>query len=195
MTPAPEARDADFRAFALARWPRLLRTAYLLTGHHHDAEDLAQVALVKAYARWDRVMRATDPDAYVWRIMINAHRDRIRGTRVLEWLTTRFPERAGGDRVDQFLVRDVLAAALQRLPPRQRAAVVLRHVEDRTETEVAALLGTRVGTVRSRTSRGLEKLRADPTVQDLRAPTRGPEPTHQQEVTNHAASGERTGVR
>ncbi|MDT0344944.1 SigE family RNA polymerase sigma factor [Streptomyces litchfieldiae] len=175
MTRAPEAHDADFRTFAVSRWPRLLRTAYLLTGHHHDAEDLVQLALVRAYARWERVTQATDPDAYVWRIMINVNRDRIRGLRVPEWLTSRFPEQTVRDRVDHVLARDVLMAALQRLPPRQRAAVVLRYVEDRTETEVAALLGIRVGTVRSRSARGLEKLRADPAVRDLRAPEAGQE--------------------
>ncbi|TDC26493.1 SigE family RNA polymerase sigma factor [Streptomyces sp. 8K308] len=175
MTRAPEAHDADFRTFAVSRWPRLLRTAYLLTGHHHDAEDLAQLALVKAYARWARVTQATDPDAYVWRILINANRDRIRGLRLPEWLTSRFPDQTVRDRVDHVLARDVLTAALQRLPPRQRAAVVLRYVEDRTETEVASLLGIRVGTVRSRSARGLEKLRADPAVRDLRAPETGQE--------------------
>ncbi|WP_049568449.1 SigE family RNA polymerase sigma factor [Streptomyces sp. SBT349] len=189
MTRAPSSRDADFRTYAVSRWPRLLRTAYLLTGHHHDAEDLVQSALVKAYAAWARVTRATDPDAYVWRIMINAHRDRVRGLRVPEWLTTRFPEQSVRDRADHVLDRDVLTGALQRLPPRQRAAVVLRYVEDRTETEVAALLGTRVGTVRSRAARGLEKLRADPAVRGLRAPERG------QEVTTRAGTGERAGIR
>ncbi len=189
MTRAPEARDADFRSFAVSRWPRLLRTAYLLTGHHHDAEDLTQSALVKAYARWDRVTQATDPDAYVWRILINANRDRLRGLRVPEWLTTRFPEQSVRDRADHVLAREVLAAALQRLPPRQRAAVVLRYAEDRTETEVAALLGTRVGTVRSRAARGLEKLRADPAVRDL-----GAAETEQEVATRAGAEG-RAGVR
>ncbi|MDT0445329.1 SigE family RNA polymerase sigma factor [Streptomyces johnsoniae] len=189
MTRAPEAHDADFRTFAVSRWSPLLRTAYLLTGNHHDAEDLTQSALVKAYARWDRVTQAADPDAYVWRIMINAHRDRVRRLRVPEWLTTRFPEQTVRDRVDNVLARGVLTAALQRLPPRQRAAVVLRYVEDRTETEVAALLGVRVGTVRSRSARGLEKLRADPAVLDLREPENG------QEVTFRGGAEERAGVR
>ncbi|GAA2374547.1 SigE family RNA polymerase sigma factor [Streptomyces carpaticus] len=189
MTRAPEAHDADFRAFATGRWPRLLRTAYLLTGHHHDAEDLVQVALVKAYARWHRVAQASDPDAYVWRILINAHRDRIRGLRVFEWLTVRFPERSERDRTEQVLDREVLARALQRLPPRQRAAVVLRYIEDRTETEVAALLAVRIGTVRSRAARGLEKLRADPAVRELRAPA------GEQEVTDRAGAAQRSGVR
>ncbi|RKN38505.1 SigE family RNA polymerase sigma factor [Streptomyces hoynatensis] len=188
MTRAPEAHDAEFRTFAAGRWPRLLRTAYLLTGHHHDAEDLVQVALAKAYARWDRVTRARDPDAYVWRIMLNAHHDRIRGRRVPEFLTTWFPERIDRDQVDQVLARDVLTAALRRLPPRQRAAVVLRYVEDRTETEVAALLGIRVGTVRSRAARGLEKLRADPAVLNLQEPERG------REVPIRAGKREQAGV-
>ncbi|AKG46578.1 SigE family RNA polymerase sigma factor [Streptomyces xiamenensis] len=189
MTRAPEAHDADFRAFAVSRWPRLLRTAQLLTGHHHDAEDLVQVALAKAYARWHRVTQSADPDAYVWRIMINAHRDRIRGLRAFEWLTTRFPEQSVRDQAEQVLARDVLTSALQRLPPRQRAAVVLRYIEDRTETEVATLLGARIGTVRSRAARGLEKLRADPAVRDLR--TQG----KRQEVSRRAGAAGRTGVR
>ena len=175
MTRAPQAHDAEFRTFAVARWPRLLRTAFLLTGHHHDAEDLVQVTLAKAYARWDRVRRASNPDAYVWRILLNAHHDRLRGRKVPELLTTWFPERLHGDQADSVLDRDVLTAALRRLPPRQRAAVVLRYVEDRTETEVAALLGTRVGTVRSRAARGLEKLRADPAVRNLHTPGEGRE--------------------
>ncbi|GAA3872690.1 SigE family RNA polymerase sigma factor [Streptomyces sedi] len=168
MTRTSEADEAEFRSFAVDRWPRLLRTAFLLTGNHHDAEDLVQTVLAKSYVQWRRVAQASDRDAYVWRVMINAHRDRVRGLRVFEWLTTRFPERADRDRTEDILARDVLAGALQRLPVKQRAAVVLRYVEDRTETEVAALLGIRLGTVRSRSARGLEKLRADPAVGALR---------------------------
>ncbi|MFI7274300.1 SigE family RNA polymerase sigma factor [Streptomyces sp. NPDC049879] len=154
-----EAEEA-FRAYAAGRWHRLLRTAFLLTGHHHDAEDLVQAALARAYVKWERVRRADDQDAYVWRIMINLHRDRVRGPRAPEWLTTRFPERTGGDGADQIAVRDALVRALLRLPARQRAAVVLRYAEDRSETEVAALLGARLGTVRSQTARGIARLRA-----------------------------------
>jgi RNA polymerase sigma-70 factor (sigma-E family) len=159
--------ESDFRAFAASRWPRMLRTAYLLSGHHQDAEDLVQTALEKAYVKWDRVQRSDDPDAYVWRIMINAHRDRLRLRRVREWLTTWIPERQTRDTSEQTAHRDVLLRALLRLPPPQRLAVVLRYLEDRSETEVAHLLGLRLGTVRSQTARGLEKLRRDQAVRQL----------------------------
>ncbi|WP_078856355.1 SigE family RNA polymerase sigma factor [Streptomyces sp. NBRC 109706] len=160
--------ESDFRAYMAARWPALLRTAYLLTGNHHDAEDLAQTALTKACARWKRVRRADDPDAYVWRVLINANVDRFRRRRVREWLTDRFPERAESDSAEQIAARGVLLPALERLTPRQRAAVVLRYLDDRSETEVARLLGTGVGTVRSHTARGLAKLRADGALLALR---------------------------
>jgi RNA polymerase sigma-70 factor (sigma-E family) len=156
--------EAEFGAFVVSRWPRMLRTAHLLTGHHHDAEDLVQTALTKAYARWERVRRSDDPDAYVWRIMINTNRDRLRMPRAREWLTNRFPEAAAPEGTDSITERSALMAALARLPQRQRAVVVLRYLEDRSESEVAALLGTRVGTVRSHAARALRKLRAEPAV-------------------------------
>ncbi|HZG02282.1 MAG TPA: SigE family RNA polymerase sigma factor [Streptomyces sp.] len=162
--------EAEFREYVASRWPRMLRTAYLLTGHHHDAEDLVQAALARAYTRWERVRRTDDPDAYVWRIMINANVDRLRGLRVREWLTTRFPESRESqvaDRADQVVDRSLLLDALGRLPARQRAVLVLRFLEDRSETEVARVLGTRVGTVRSHTSRALARLRRDGAVLGL----------------------------
>lgn len=154
--------EADFRAFVVSRWPRMLRTAHLLTGHHHDAEDLVQAALAKAYVKWERIQGTDDPDSYVWRIMINAHVDRLRRIRLREWLTTRFPESAGPDRADSVAERSAVLDALTRLPAKQRAVVVLRYLEDRSESEVARLLGTGVGTVRSHTARALKKLREQP---------------------------------
>lgn len=156
--------EAEFRAFVVNRWPRLLRTAHLLTGHHHDAEDLVQAALAKAYVKWERIQGADDPDSYVWRIMINANVDRLRRLRLREWLTTRFPESAAPDRADAVAERSALMEALGRLPAKQRAVVVLRYLEDRSETEVARLLGTGVGTVRSHTARALKKLREQPAI-------------------------------
>ncbi|MFF8315918.1 SigE family RNA polymerase sigma factor [Streptomyces bobili] len=151
--------EAEFRAFMVSRWPRMLRTAHFLTGHHQDAEDLVQAALAKAYVKWERVRRTDDPDAYVWRIMINTNADRLRRMKVREWLTTRFPEPAAPDHNEAFADRSALLDALARLPAKQRAVVVLRYLEDRSESEVARLLGTGVGTVRSHTARALKKLR------------------------------------
>lgn len=164
-----DATDADFRSYMTARWTRLLRTAYLLTGNHHDAEDLVQTALAKAYTRWRKVCDADNPDAYVWRIMININVDRLRKASVREWLTQWLPEKPAPDASDRVAVRGALLQALGRLPPRQRAVVVLRYLEDRTETEVAALLGTGVGTVRSQTYRGLARLRGDGALRDVTA--------------------------
>lgn len=151
--------EAEFRLFVASRWPRLLRTAYLLTGHHQDAEDLVQSALTKTYAKWERVRRSDDPDAYTWRIMINTNTDRLRRFKLGEWLTHWLPETAAPDRTDQVVERSVLLDALMQLPPRQRATVVLRYLEDRSESEVAVLLGTRVGTVRSQNAKALSRLR------------------------------------
>ncbi|MFD7438233.1 SigE family RNA polymerase sigma factor [Streptomyces sp. NPDC059861] len=151
--------EAEFRAFMVSRWPRMLRTAHLLTGQHHDAEDLVQTALAKAYVKWERIRRTDDPDAYVWRIMININVDRLRRMKGREWLTTRFPEPEAPDHTDGFAERSAILDALSRLPPKQRAVTVLRYLEDRSESEVARLLGTTVGTVRSHTARALKKLR------------------------------------
>ncbi|GGT16447.1 RNA polymerase sigma factor [Streptomyces kurssanovii] len=156
--------EVEFRAFVVSRWPRMLRTAHLLTGHHHDAEDLVQAALAKAYVKWERVQGADDPDSYVWRIMINANVDRLRRTRLREWLTIRFPETAAPDRSDAVAQRGAVMDALGQLPPKQRAVVVLRYLEDRSESEVARLLGTGIGTVRSHTARALKKLREHPGI-------------------------------
>src|SRR6478672_10400340 len=68
-----QARDEEFQSFVIGRWPRLMRTAFLLTGEQHAAEDLVQSTLEQAYVAWRRVGSADDPEAYVRRVMINAH--------------------------------------------------------------------------------------------------------------------------
>ncbi|MDT0342443.1 SigE family RNA polymerase sigma factor [Streptomyces litchfieldiae] len=159
--------EDDFQAFMESRWPALLRTAYLLTGNRDDAEDLAQAALARAFSKWSRVRRADDPAAYVWRIMINANVDRLRRLKFRESPTSSLPERPAADRSDELVTRGALLDALGRLPTRQRAVIVLRYVEDRTETEVADLLGIGVGTVRSHAARALARLRADGALRDF----------------------------
>ncbi|MFG2846713.1 SigE family RNA polymerase sigma factor [Kitasatospora sp. NPDC048296] len=151
------ARDEEFRAFAGGAWSRLLRTAYLLAGDRHGAEDLVQQALERAYVAWGRVRAADDPNAYVRRILINEHARRFR-RRPAEHLVDALPERpapSGPDPDD----RAVLLAALAALPPRQREAVVLRYWEDLSESQTAAAMGCSVGTVKSQAARGLAKLR------------------------------------
>ncbi|PZH17224.1 SigE family RNA polymerase sigma factor [Streptomyces sp. NTH33] len=153
--------DDEFHAFMVGRWPSLLRTAYLLTGSHHDAEDLAQAALARAYAKWDKVRHSDDMAAYVRKIMIHVHADRFRRRSVREWFTPWLPEAPVADPTVQVEYRSVLADALGRLPIRQRSALVLCYFEDMTHAQVAAVLGTRESTVRSQITRALAKLRQD----------------------------------
>lgn len=153
--------EAEFTEFMHARWPRLVRLGYGLTGDMGLAEDLAQTALAKAFASWPRVRRAGDPDAYVRRIMVNANSSRFRKRRVREQsmalpLDT-LPHPADATR--QHDDRSALMAALLSLPQGQRSVVVLRYWMDMTETEVAATLGCSVGNVKSQASRALAKLR------------------------------------
>ncbi|MEU6967096.1 SigE family RNA polymerase sigma factor [Kitasatospora aureofaciens] len=155
--------EADFQAFAQTRWAHLVRTAYLLAGDWHHAEDLTQTVLAKAYRSWRRVSRADSPDAYVRRMLVSCNSDRFRKRRVAERLTEVLPEvAASGDAAGQVDQRRTLMGALATLPTRQRAVVVLRYWDDRTEAEVAQAMGCSLGTVKSQAAKGLAKLRAHP---------------------------------
>ena len=172
----------QFDEFMTSRWPGLVRLAFGLTGDRWLAEDLAQTALASAYAAWWRVCRADDPDAYVRRILINASKSRFRRHRL--------SERPGGpdDLPDQTLAdpaadvgeRSALLTALAELPPRQRAVVVLRYVEDMTDAQVGALLGCSASTVRSQAARALAKLRASEQLAE--EDSSGAAPPRKQEV-------------
>ena|SRR6266851_3997447 len=151
--------EAEFRDFMQSRWPRLVRLAYGLSGDQGLAEDLAQTALVRAYASWQRVHRAGDPDAYVRRIVVNASRSMFRKRRVAEQLSDAVPEPGQADLTSQHDQRAALITALLSLPHGQRSVVVLRYWMDMTETEAAAALGCSVGNVKSQASRALAKLR------------------------------------
>ncbi|GLW50714.1 RNA polymerase sigma24 factor [Streptomyces sp. NBRC 14336] len=162
-----KARDEEFQHFVAGRWPRLMRTAFLLTGEQHAAEDLVQSTLEQVYVAWRRVGAADEPDAYVRRVMINAHARKHR-RRLVEFLAPRddsglvreVPDT--GDRIAQADDRGVLLKALAQLPPRQREAVVLRYWEDLTETQTAEAMGCSVGAVKSNAAKGIAKLRAIP---------------------------------
>ncbi|GAA1413234.1 SigE family RNA polymerase sigma factor [Kitasatospora putterlickiae] len=151
-------RDAEFNAFVTGAWPRLLRTAFLLTGDRYLAEDVVQTALERTYAAWGRVTRADEPYAYVRRIVVNEHARRFR-RRVPEQLVTAVPERPGPDGLERLDDRAALLEALGTLPPGQRQAVVLRYWEDLSESQAAAAMGCSVGTVKSQASKGVAKLR------------------------------------
>ena len=152
--------SASFDAYVAARYAALVRTATLLTGDHHEAEDLVQGALVKAVAVWRRI--ADDPDPYVRRILVNDNVSRWRRHRgrtvVAEdpWAG----QEPGPSVTDDRETRLDLAAALAALAPRQRTVVVLRYFEDLTERETAQLMGIGVGTVKSQARDALARLRA-----------------------------------
>lgn len=150
----------DFETYAAVRWPRLLRTAYLLTnGDHHEAEDLVQVTLAKVYLRWHHISTLDAPDQYVRRALINNNTTRQRKRRVVQLLTPQLPEQRSPSGDESYDTRSELFAALALLPPRQRAVVVLRYWECLSEQETARILGCSVGNVKSQASRALKKLR------------------------------------
>jgi len=157
----------DFDEWVALRGDALLRLAYLLTGSPTDAEDVVQDVLVRALPRWDRIAAADDVDAYVRRMVVNAHTSWWRRWRKRE---TPVEEARGSGHVDPVEPRDdALWRACLALPADQRAAVVLRFYEDLTYAEIAALAGVREGTVRSRVSRGIATLRAQvETLEDVR---------------------------
>jgi len=144
----------DFEAFVAARRGRLLRTAYLLTGDHHDAEDLVQTALVKAVPHWKRI--TGDPEPYVRRIMVHENVSRWRRRRWREVYVDALPEASAHD---DPTGRIAMRAALLQLAPRQRAVIVLRYYEDLTERETADALSVAVGTVKSQARDALARLR------------------------------------
>lgn len=151
--------DTGFRDFVQGGARRHLRVAYLLTGNPADAEDLLQIALARLMRVWDRVSRSGDPDAYLRRVIVNAHRSRWQRRWRGEVATEVLPDQPH-DPYDGSDTRDELRRALAGLSRGERAVVVLRHVEDLPEAEVARLLGCSTGTVKSQASRGLTKLRA-----------------------------------
>src|SRR5262249_13336120 len=169
------ARDREqFEEFMTSRWPGLVRLAFGLTGDRWLAEDLAQTALATAYASWWRVSRADDPDAYVRRILINASKSRLRRRRVSEQPAATAREAAVPDLTASVDERSALLGALQELPPRQRAVVVLRYWEDLTDAQTAELLGCSASTVRSQAARALAKLRASGRLCPYDSPPRPP---------------------
>lgn len=152
-------RDAEFAAFAAAAGPALGRTAWLLCGDAHQAEELVQQALVRTYVAWSRA-REGDPLAYARRVLANQRIDtwRRRRREVLV-APAEVPELAHDGRAQEHADRDQLVRALATLSARQRRVVVLRHLEGMSEREVAHDLGVSVGTVKSTASRALVRLR------------------------------------
>lgn len=157
----------EFDAYVAARQRRLVRTAYLLTGNHHEAEDLVQSALAQTYRAWQRIRDPAAVDGYVYRAMVNLYRSWWRRAwRRYETSTGSVPERPVTD--PDPAEQDEVWRLVETLPPRQRAAIVLRFYADFTPTEIAGALNCSTGTVASQASRALATLR------DRLAGTTGP---------------------
>ena len=156
-----DARDADFAAYLAARQASLLRTAYLLTGNRHDAEDLTQTAFAKLYLSWDKVRDQGAIDGYVRRILVNEHNSLWRRAWKRREHSQEHPvlDRPVHDDHDDGTGSE-LWGLVQTLPRKARAVVVLRYYEELSEAETAATLGISVGTVKSQTSRALAALRS-----------------------------------
>ncbi len=148
------AEEDDFHAFVVARTPALSRTAYLLTGDAHLAEDLVQTALFKAARSWHRIRG--HPEPYVRRILYTQNVSWWRARRLKESALGSYDAPAAAPDAD---LRLTLEQALARLTTRQRTVLVLRYFEDLTEVQAADVLGIGAGTVKSITRQALGRLR------------------------------------
>ncbi|QNE19489.1 SigE family RNA polymerase sigma factor [Kribbella qitaiheensis] len=153
-------RDRDYVEFVEAAGSSLRRTAYLVCGDWHRADDVVQDALYKLYLSWAKVDRSGNPLAYARRVVVNAALDSGRRPWCREVPTDRPPDRLQqSDPAGAQADHDELRIALAVLAPRQRACVVLRYYEDLSVEQTAEILECSAGTVKSQASRGLETLR------------------------------------
>ncbi|GAA1581300.1 SigE family RNA polymerase sigma factor [Kribbella sancticallisti] len=154
-------RDKAFVEFVAAAKPSLRRTAYLIGGDWHTADDVVQETLYKLYLAWPKVQRAGNPFAYARRMLVNVAYDGGRRPWRREVSSAVVPEYAvhSGDFAAGHAERDEVLEALRALSPRQRACIVLRYYEDLSVEQTAQILGCSESTVRSQASRGLETLR------------------------------------
>lgn len=150
---------AAFAEFASARSGALFRTAYAVVGDHQLAQDLLQESLVKAYVAWPRLRDVSKAEAYVRRTIVTTAISWRRRRSFSERPVEHFPEGRAADQSDRLADQDDLWVHVLALPPKQRAALVLRYYEDLSEADTASLLGCSVGTVKSQVSVALGKLR------------------------------------
>ena len=155
-----QSRDVTaFTDFVEARSSSLFRTAYLVVGEYQLAQDLLQEALVKTLMAWPRLRDRDNVEGYTRRIVVTTSISWRRRRSFHERPSDALPDVSGPDPTDALVTHDEVMAALLTLPPRQRAAVVLRYYEDLTEAQTAESMGCSVGTVKSQVAAGLEKLR------------------------------------
>ena len=164
--------DGDFSAYATARWGTLVRSAVFLGCTLDEAHDLVQTTLLRCYTGWRKVQRANDRDAYVYRILLNCHRDSRRRRWWGERPTDTLPERPTSvDATASVDTADAIHRALSDLSKVNREVVVLRYYAHLSEQQTAHALGIAPGTVKSRLSRALAQLATNSHLADL---TEGP---------------------
>jgi RNA polymerase sigma-70 factor (sigma-E family) len=156
----------DFDSYVAAAWPRLLRSAWVLTGDWHRAEDLVQTVLARAYGRWPR-LRDEAPDAYLRTMLATTYLTWSRRRWRSEVPTDPLPQRPDRDVHSRIELQETMRIALAALPRQQRAVLMLRFHADLTEAATARALGIGVGTVKSYTARAIAALRDDPSLRDL----------------------------
>jgi RNA polymerase sigma-70 factor (sigma-E family) len=151
----------EFEEFAQARSPHLLRSAWLLCGDVHQAEDLVQETLAKVYVRWHRRVagRIDNPAAYAQTTLVRTFLSARRRRWSDELPYAEPPDGVHADRAAETDLQLLVAQALAGLVPTDRAVLVLRYLEDRSVSEVAQLLGVSEGAVRNRSMRALDRVR------------------------------------
>jgi RNA polymerase sigma-70 factor (sigma-E family) len=168
--------DAEFSEFFASQYAQLCWLGLLLTGSRAEAEELAQEALARTWWRWKLVRRPEDPGSYARRVLVNRHRSLLRRAAVeARWLARSRAEEVALPAGDERAL--VLWQAVQALPARQRAVLVLRFREDLPEAEVARLLGLPLGTVKSLGHRAVARLRqrlGSPSLDPARSAEEGP---------------------
>jgi len=157
---APVEGSTAFEQFVATSAQGLLRLATVLTAEPSAAQDVVQAVLERAFRDWMRISTLQYREAYVRRMITNeALTLRRRARRIV--LTDAVPEGEALDRTSRIGDEDELIQAVRRLPPKQRAAVVLRYFDDLPDADIAAALGCREATVRGYVLRGLRRLRID----------------------------------
>ncbi len=156
----PQRRDSTmFSEYVENRSHALLRTAYLMVGDHQLAQDLLQEALIKTFMAWPRLRDHERVDAYVRRTIVTTSISWRRRRSFHERPSELLPEAPAADQVESLATHQVLIGHLAGLPPRQRAAIVLRYYEDLSVAQTAEVMGCSPGAVKTHVSIGLGKLR------------------------------------
>jgi len=152
--------DEEFAEFVAGSLSRLLRFGHVLTGDPESAADLVQEALARTLRAWRR-HPIDNPHAFVRKVMVNSYASAWRRRRAFPLTEISLADLpADSDAIQKVDDRDTVWRALAVLPPRQRAVTVLRYYDDLTEAEIAAVMGTSAGTVKSQSARALRRLEA-----------------------------------